>query len=69
MSILKIKTIVPPLGAAHGALFIIYVGLAIYFKYKLNWSFKILILVLLASVIPFGTFYIDREILAKKSIV
>lgn len=51
------------LGLPHGILFLTYVVLAIILKYKFNWGAKKLFIVLIASVIPFGTFYIDRKYL------
>jgi integral membrane protein len=45
----------------HGILFMLYLVLAIVLKKQMNWSFKNLGLVLLASIIPFGTFYVDRK--------
>tara|TARA_R110002049_G_scaffold87533_2_gene221910 strand:+ start:3437 stop:3727 length:291 start_codon:yes stop_codon:yes gene_type:complete len=51
------------LGMPHGILFIAYVSLAFLFKKDFNWTNKQFGLVLLASVIPFGTFYIDRKYL------
>lgn len=51
------------LGMPHGILFIGYVILAIMLKYELNWKSKTLIAILVASIIPFGTFYIDKKYL------
>ena len=51
------------LGMPHGLLFIAYVVLAVMLKYELNWKTKTSIIVLAASVIPFGTFYIDKKYL------
>ncbi|WP_111709038.1 DUF3817 domain-containing protein [Lutibacter citreus] len=51
------------LGMPHGLLFLTYVVLAIILKYELNWKPKTFIIILLASVIPFGTFYIDKKYL------
>lgn len=51
------------LGMPHGLLFIAYVVLAVMLKYELNWKAKTSIIVLAASVIPFGTFYIDKKYL------
>lgn len=51
------------LGMPHGLLFIAYVVLAIMLKYELNWSVKKLFIILLASIVPFGTFYIDKKYL------
>lgn len=52
------------LGQVHGALFVLFVVSTLLFAYENNWKFKERTLkVLLASVIPFGTFYIDHKIL------
>lgn len=50
-----------PIGMAHGILFVLYVVLAIYLKFEYNWSIKKTFLVLLASLLPFGTFYSDYK--------
>ena len=54
------------LGPIHGVLFLLFVvntiGVGIEYKWKFRqttWK------VLLACIIPFGTFYIDRKILSK----
>lgn len=49
------------LGMPHGILFIAYLALAFIIKNDVNWNKKQFIIVLLASIIPFGTFYIDRK--------
>ena len=54
-----------PIGMIHGILFVSYVVLAIYLKTEYNWSFKKLGLILLASLLPFGTFYSDYKWLKK----
>ena len=51
------------LGMPHGLLFMIYVFLAVYLKPQYNWDTKTFLLVLAASIIPFGTFYVDRTVL------
>lgn len=48
-------------GMFHGLLFILYVVMAFYLFKKLNWSKTKLALILLASIIPFGTFYMDHK--------
>lgn len=50
-------------GWAHGLLFILYVGAVVQAKFVLNWSYKQVFYALLASVIPFGPFIIDRQYL------
>ncbi|VAW24552.1 FIG00930942: hypothetical protein [hydrothermal vent metagenome] len=49
------------LGMPHGILFLVYVVFAIMLKYELKWEVKTTWVVLIASVIPFGTFYIDHK--------
>ncbi len=51
------------LGMPHGLLFVAYVGLALYVGQKVKWSNRTLLIVLAASIIPFGTFVIDHKIL------
>jgi integral membrane protein len=51
------------LGMPHGLLFVGYIILAFLIKEEQKWSFKSFGLVCLASVIPFGTFYVDRKML------
>ncbi len=51
------------LGMPHGLLFVAYIVLAFLIKDHLQWDTKTLFIVLAASVIPFGTFYIDKKYL------
>lgn len=51
------------LGMPHGILFMLYVVLAIVIKKEMNWDNKTLGIVLAASILPFGTFYIDKKYL------
>ncbi len=55
------------LGMPHGLLFIGYIILAFMIKSELRWDKKEFWSVLLASIIPFGTFYIDRKYLKVKA--
>lgn len=54
------------IGMAHGLLFVAYILFAIMAKFELNWKPKTLLIVFLASVIPFGTFYVDKKYLSNK---
>ena len=49
------------LGMPHGVLFLIYILLAFMLKSKFKWENKIFSYILLASIIPFGTFYITKK--------
>ena len=51
------------LGMPHGILFMLYVVLAIVIKKEMNWDNKTLSIILVCSVIPFGTFYVDKKYL------
>ena len=51
------------LGMPHGLLFILYIIVAFLLRENQNWNTKDFSIILLASLIPFGTFYIDRKYL------
>jgi len=51
------------IGMAHGLLFIAYIGLAIFHKSESQWNTKTFLIICLASVVPFGTFYIEQKYL------
>jgi len=53
------------LGMPHGILFMAYIVIAVIISKDMKWSSRTLWIVLLASVIPFGTFYIDKKYLKK----
>lgn len=54
------------IGMAHGVLFIAYIAFAVLIKYERKWSFKTLRIVLICSIIPFGTFWMDKKYLSSK---
>ena len=51
------------LGMPHGILFILYIIFAFLLRKKENWNLLNFSIILFASLIPFGTFYIDRKYL------
>ncbi|MEW4924440.1 DUF3817 domain-containing protein [Algibacter sp. 2305UL17-15] len=51
------------LGMPHGLLFVAYIAIAFLIKNDFKWTTKEFGIVLLASLIPFGTFYIDKKYL------
>ena len=55
------------LGMPHGLLFVTYIVLAIMFKNEFKWNTKQFAFVLLASIIPFGTFYVEKNYLKPQS--
>ncbi|WP_425075420.1 DUF3817 domain-containing protein [Psychroserpens sp. S379A] len=53
------------LGMPHGLLFMAYIVLAVLLAPSLKWNGKTLLIILIASIIPFGTFYVDKKYLRK----
>ena len=51
------------LGMPQGIIFMSYIVLAIVIQNQMKWSLKTLGIIGLASVIPFGTFYVDKKYL------
>lgn len=50
-------------GMAHGLLFVLYIFLTIVAKFQYPWSWKKMFALWIASVVPFGTFYVDYKFL------
>lgn len=50
-------------GYAHGVLFIAYILLALVFCFQKKWPVKRAIILLIASLLPFATFYVDSKYL------
>ena len=59
--ILENEFYVQILGMPHGILFLIYILLAFMLRSRFNWENKIFGYILLASIIPFGTFYVTKK--------
>jgi integral membrane protein len=51
------------IGYVHGALFIAYVLMATMLWRERQWSTKTYIYLILASLLPFGTFYVEQRFL------
>lgn len=51
------------LGMPHGLLFVGYLAVAFLLKSEMKWSIKNFGVILLASILPFGTFYVDKKYL------
>lgn len=57
---------VKALGPVHGALFLLFIFITLSVGIEQKWQFKTTTWkVLLACMVPFGTFYIDSKILRK----
>lgn len=57
----RIDEAVRIIGMAHGLLFIVYIIIASMLKAELKWPLGKYLIICLASVIPFGTFYIEYK--------
>jgi len=53
--------LVKSLGMPHGLLFVAYIVIALLIRKKMKWDSKATFGVLVASIIPFGTFYINKK--------
>lgn len=60
------KNLLYPIGMAHGILFIGYATLALFITKSQKWSFGTLSIVLIASLLPFATFFIEKKYLRKE---
>ncbi|MFB5663262.1 DUF3817 domain-containing protein [Alteribacillus sp. HJP-4] len=49
-------------GAAHGGLFLLYIGLVLVVWIQRRWSFLRAMVAAIASVIPFGPFIFDKSL-------
>jgi integral membrane protein len=57
------KLLLYPIGMAHGLLFISYVIIAFIIWKNQKWTIKEFLIVQLGSLIPFGTFYVEKKYL------
>ena len=58
-------TYVKLLGMPHGILFVGYIIFTVIGKNKFNWSYLEFFIISTASLVPFGTFYVDKKYLRK----
>jgi integral membrane protein len=59
--IYELPMYVKVIGMAHGLLFIAYVALAVMLKIEEQWAIKKFVIVCIASIVPFGTFYVEKK--------
>ena len=57
------KLLLFPFGMTHGVLFMAYVILALKLRKTQAWDDKTVLEILVGSLIPFGTFYIEKKYL------
>ncbi len=61
--IYELPIFVKVIGMAHGLLFIAYIALAVMLKIEEQWPIKKFVIICIASIIPFGTFYVEKKYL------
>ncbi|MCA0972220.1 DUF3817 domain-containing protein [Halobacillus litoralis] len=49
-------------GMIHGFLFVIYMFVVFYVTYEIRWSKKWMLGAMIAAVIPFGNFVLDKKL-------
>ena len=57
------ESFVKLLGMPHGLLFVGYIILTYFLKEDESWTTKDFSIIVLASILPFGTFYVDWKYL------
>ncbi|MEB1805831.1 MAG: DUF3817 domain-containing protein [Bacillaceae bacterium] len=63
-----IPQFVTVIGAAHGALFVLYLAIALYVTVKYKWPLTRFIGAAIAAMLPFGPFIYDARILKQYEI-
>ena len=55
--------LVKGLGMPHGLLFMAYIVLVLLIRKKANWDLRTTFIAMIASILPFGTFYVNKKFL------
>jgi len=56
------------IGPVHGILFLLFIVMTLSVGVERQWSFtKTTLKILISCIIPFGTFYVDKQILKKEA--
>jgi integral membrane protein len=58
--------VVRVVGSIHGGLFVLYVGLLAVIHFRHRWSVMFSLYAFVASIIPFGTFVLDKHLREKE---
>lgn len=61
--IMKNKQFIPPIGMAHGIFFMGFIGFTLLFAINKKWTSQKVLVFFFFSIIPCGTFYIDKKYL------
>lgn len=60
---MEMPVFVQVIGMAHGILFLLYLMVAILIKSDRNWDTRTFLIICAASIVPFGTFYVEKKYL------
>jgi integral membrane protein len=60
--------VVRVVGSIHGGLFLLYVGLLAIIHVRQRWPFMFSLYAFVASIIPFGTFVLDKHLREKEAV-
>ena len=63
---LGMPEVVRVVGSIHGGLFLLYVGLLTTIHFRQRWSVMFSLYAFVASIIPFGTFMLDKHLREKE---
>lgn len=64
--LLDIPQAVKMVGWAHGVLFMLYIPLVFLARKSMQWNFIQLLIALAASLVPFGTFILDKQLIRRE---
>jgi integral membrane protein len=63
--LLKVPEATQAIGMIHGVLFLLFIGATVVISILQKWTFNRIFMVMFSSILPFGTFYVDKKILSK----
>lgn len=61
----KIPEATQAIGMIHGILFVLFIAATLAISVLQKWTFNRIFMVMFSSILPFGTFYVDKKILSK----
>ena len=64
--LMDIPEAVKIVGWAHGGLFMLYIPAVFLARKTMDWNFFQLLVALAASLVPFGTFILDKQLVRKE---
>jgi integral membrane protein len=55
------------MGSIHGFLFVLFIGALFLAWRKMKWDYEKVAFAFLMSIVPFGTFYLDKKLRAEEA--